>query len=195
MKFLPAAAAARYSNSPQTVPLRLASSSKGARLALGRTPVWVAPGAGRRAGGRFCPGAGRPRAARTESRSLGAGETRAGAGRRGRGRRDTHGGELERAGRAGRGGAGRTAAPCGRAGPVRLPAQRALAAGRAEHPGCAPDRTVANFGANFAVSLLRAALRLGPRVNAGSPSHAPPAAPWPRLVPVSLPTSRVEWRL
>lgn len=96
-------------------------------------------------GGRFCPGAGRPRAARTESGSLGAGETRAGAGRRGRGRRDTHGGELGRTGRAGRGEAGRPAAPCGRAGPVRLPAQRAPAAGHAEHPGCAPERTAATW--------------------------------------------------
>lgn len=76
-----------------------------------------------------------------------------------------------RAGRAGRrGGAGLLAAPCGRAGPVRLPAQRAPASDRAEHPGlCArPHRRY--LGANFAVSLQRVELRLGLRVGALPPT-------------------------
>jgi hypothetical protein len=118
-----------------------------------------------------------PRASETRrlGRSFRAGETSAGASGRGRGRRNLQraGSERRRGqadagdrarrrhgaarGRSERGErvAGRPPAPCGRAGPVRSPADRCPARGRAKATRCPPPPPLINF----AVSLM--AVKLG----------------------------------
>lgn len=129
--------------------------------------------------------------------SLGAGETSAGAGRRGRGRRDTHRGELGARAGLDAPGLGRPVAPCGRAGPVRLPAQRAPAAGRLEDLGRAlpplPDRTAATwsqlcskFCRGWSGGCGRAWVLCLPRFSGCTGRQG--------LVPVPSDPRRVEWR-